>query len=213
MKGIKLYSKLVLLSILLISVSGCFEEQSPYLMESKIDLQNPNGIYEVILYRAVQEAFKQIKWDRYQDKKIFYDVQEITDGYLDNVVAALVEHKFLEAGGKILIVDKTGENKDKSEGQIKRETIYDYDVYITVPITGVYYYEGFLKRNYVAYVMVNLFEKQKDSSERSYSSGVIEKKFEKFIPSKVCIVSLWVLLLSVVILLITKILFQKKINI
>ena len=89
----------------------------------------------------------------------------------------MAEHKFLEVGGKILVISKTGENKGKSTAEIKKATDYNYDIYITVPISGVYYYEGFLKRNYVGYVMVNVFEQQKDGTAHKYSSGIIEKRF------------------------------------
>lgn len=209
MKKIKLFLKFVLVAFISMNLSGCFEEQSPYLVESTIDLQNPNGIYELLLYKGMQEAFEKIDWGRYQNKKIFYCVEEITDGYLDNVVSALADHKFLAVGGKILVVNKAGENKDKSEKEIKKEMEYDYDVYITVPISGVYYYEGFFRRNYIAYVMINLFEKQKSGSEHNFSSGIIEKRFDQFIPSKVFTVCAWVLILSGIILSIIKILFKK----
>ena len=196
--------------MVLFGLSGCFREESPYLVENTIDLQSPNGIYEKLLYEGVQEAVKGIEWNKYKSKKIFYSVQEITDGYLDNVVSSLMDHKFVEVGGDVLFVDKSEENKDKTDAEIKKETDYDYDVYITVPISGVYYYEGFFGRNYVAYVMVNLFAKQKDGTEYNYSSKIIEKKFDKFIPSRVCIVSLWVLLLSTVIMLFFKLINYKK---
>ena len=205
----KIFAMCVLLGVMLV-VSGCYQEESPYLVESTIDLQSPNGIYETLLYKGAQEAFNKIEWSKYKDKKIIYSVQEINNGYLDNVVRSLVDYKFIEVGGSIVTINKSGENKDKPEREIKEGINYDYDVAITVPVSGVYYYEGFLRRNYVAYVMINLFAKQKNGSEYKCSSGIIEKKFDKFIPSKVCIVGLWVLLLAIVISIFIKFIVCKK---
>ena len=46
--------------------------------------------------------------------------------------------------------------EDIKNACIKKEIDYDYDVSITVPISGIHYYEGFFKRNYTAYVMINI---------------------------------------------------------
>ncbi len=202
-------AKFLLLGIIVSTLSGCFEEESPFKVESTIDLQSPNGIYEVLLFNGAKEAFEKIDWGKYKGKNIYFEVQEINDGYLDNVVSALAEHKFLESQGNILAISKTDENKDKTDSQIKEGSDYDYDVYLTVPIAGVYFYEGFFKRHYIAYVMLNLFEKRKDGAEYKTSSGLIEKKFDKFIPSKIFVTSIWVLIIAVIILFISKTLFIK----
>ncbi|MBU1086949.1 MAG: hypothetical protein KKD05_05450 [Candidatus Omnitrophica bacterium] len=204
MKQAKLFTKFAVLCVALLCLSGCYEEQPPFLMESKADFQSPNGIYEILLFEGAKEALEKIDWSKYENKKIFYDVQQITDGYLDNVVASLVEYKFLELGANLLQINKTEDNKDKTDTELKKEHPYDYDISITVPIAGVYYYEGFLRRNYVSSVMVNVFVKQKDGVENNFSSGIIEKKFDKFIPSKTFIVSLWIILLSIIILFLFK---------
>ena len=201
-----------MLGIIVFTISGCFEEESPFKVENTIDLQSPNGIYEVLLFNGAKEALTQIDWGKYKNKNIYFKVQEINNGYLDNVVSALAEHKFLESQGNILTICKTGENKDKTDNQIKKESDYDYDIYITVPISGVYFYEGFFKRQYTAYVMLNLFEKQKDKPEDKISSGLIEKKFDKFIPSKIFITSIWILIIAVIVLFILKILFKKHLT-
>lgn len=208
----KKITKFLLIGIIVLTISGCFEEEFPFKVENTIDLQSPNGIYEVLLFNGVKEAFEKIDWGKYKSKNIYFEVQKINDGYLDNVVSALVEHKFLESQGNILTISQTGENKEKTYGQIKKESNYDYDIYITVPISGVYFYEGFFKRQYIAYVMLNLFEKQKDKSEYKISSGLIEKKFDKFIPSKIFVTSIWILIIAVIILLILKILFKKHLT-
>lgn len=208
----KKITKFLMLGIIVFTISGCFEEESSFKVESILDMESPNGIYEVLLFNGVKEAFEKIDWGKYKSKNIYFEVQEINNGYLDNVVSALVEHKFLESQGNILTISKAGENKDKTDGQIKKESDYDYDIYITVPISGVYFYEGFFKRQYVAYVMLNLFEKQKDKSEYKISSGLIEKKFDKFIPSKIFVTSIWILIIAVIMLLILKILFKKHLT-
>lgn len=195
----KRFSIFVLLGILAFAVCGCFEEESPFIVEETIDLQSPNGIYETILLNGAKEAFEKIDWEKYKSKDIYFEVQEINDGYLDNVVSALIEHKFLEINGNILAETKEGEEKAD----------HDYDVYITIPVSGVYYYEGFFKRHYVSYVMLNLFETQKDGSEQKTSSGLIETEFDKFIPSRILVISLWVIIAAIIIMLVFKILFSR----
>ena len=211
MKKIVFLRKLVLLCLVTLCLTGCNEEKSPYLMESNADFQSPNGIYEVLLVKGAKEALAKFDWSKYKNKQIFYAVPEITDGYLDNVVASLVEYKFLELGSNILQVKRTEEDKGKSDQELKNEQKFDYDIYITVPISGVYYYEGFFGRNYVANVMINAFVKEKDGTETNFSSGIIEKKFDRFIPSKIFILSLWIILLSIIIALLLKnIVLNKK---
>ena len=204
MKKLALLNRFVLVCLAAICLSGCYDDQSPFLMENKVDLQSPNGIYEILLFKGAEEALKKIDWSKYKDKQIFYSVPQITNGYLDNVVNSLVHYKFLELGANILYVNRTEDNKDKTDKELKKEQKYDYNIDITVPISGVYYYEGFFKRNYVASVMVNVFAEQIDGTEHNFSSGIIEKKFDKFIPSKTFIVSLWIILLSIVILFLFK---------
>ena len=198
------------LCCVLLSTSGCFDEASPYLVENTIDLQSPNGIYEVLLVDAAKKAFDKHDWAQYKDKKIFCNVTHITDGFLDNVVSALVMSRFVDAGATILTVNKSGKNADKTETELKSAVPYDFDVSISLPVSGVYYYEGFLKRNYYAYVMASILSKKKDGTEEKFSSGVVKKKLDRFIPSKVFVVSVWVLLVAMAIMLFAKLLFFKN---
>jgi len=210
MSKIRMFLGFVGLCGVLLSTSGCFEEASPYLVENTIDLQSPNGIYEGLLFGAAKEAFDKHDWAQYKDKKIFCDVTHITDGYLDHVVSALVMSRFVDAGALILTVNKSGKNADKTDAELKSAVPYDFDVSISAPVSGVYYYEGFLKRNYYAYVMASILSKKKDGTEDRFSSGIVKKKLDRFIPSKVFVVSVWVLLVSMAVLLFAKLLFLKN---
>ena len=91
------------------------------------------------------------------------------------MVSALVSHKLLEAEGNILTIVKTKENKAVPIDILKQETDFDFDLYITVPVSGVNTYEGFLTTNHSAYVVMKLYEKTRDGSENNYTSGVIVK--------------------------------------
>jgi len=210
MSKVRMFLGFVGLCGVLLSTCGCFDEASPYLVENTIDLQSPNGIYEVLLVDVAKKAFDKHDWAQYKDKKIFCNVTHITDGFLDNVVSALVMSRFVDAGATILTVNKSGKNADKTETELKSAVPYDFDVSISLPVSGVYYYEGFLKRNYYAYVMASILSKKKDGTEDKFSSGIVKKKLDRFIPSKVFVVSVWVLLVAMAIMLFAKLLFFKN---
>jgi len=198
MKAKKFILAIIFLGFIPICLCGCFEEESPFIVEETIDLLSPNGIYELILFRGMDNALEKIDFSKYSEKKIYYDVQKITDGYLDNVVSVAIEQKFSDIKVNKLIVNKSEKNKDRSDDELKEETEYDYDLYFTVPVTGVYYYEGFIKKHFTSYVSINLLEKQKNGLVKTYSSGIINTTFDQFIPSRYFLISVWVLLIAVI---------------
>lgn len=213
MNAKKLILAVIFLGFIPICLCGCFEEESPFIVEETIDLLTPNGIYELILFKGMDSALQKIDFSKYSEKKIYYEVQEIIDGYLDNVVSVAIDQRFSDIKANKLIINKSEENKDRSDDELKKETEYDYDLYFTVPVTGVYYYDGFIKKHFISYVSINLVEKPKNGLMKTYSSGIINTEFDQFIPSRYFLISMWVLLISVILsimgLTILKIYFLK----
>ena len=53
MKAKKFVLTIILLGFVTIGLGGCFEEKSPFIVEERIDLITPNGIYELILFWSI----------------------------------------------------------------------------------------------------------------------------------------------------------------
>ena len=169
-------------------IIGCEEEKS-FLIESQNDLVNRNGIYYSILYEGINKALDKLNLDKYSGKKIEYDIKEFTDGYTENVADALIQMRLEELGVKILIKETA---KDTAKGEKEPKEEYDFRLDFYIPICGIYRYNGLLKENHKACLMIKMVENQKDAKSSISQSGLIETSFKRFIPSIIFTISIWV---------------------
>ncbi|HPA18620.1 MAG TPA: hypothetical protein PLU30_12790 [Verrucomicrobiae bacterium] len=192
--------RLPIFALVTVALTGCIDDEPRLLMENTIDLVSPNGIHEVLLLGGLNEALGKIDWTKYANKNVYVDTFTTCDGYADKVLHTAVKSKLHAVGANILTITKSEENKDKSDEELKRETEYQYDLTFTAPVSGVYSYEGFFSRQYVAHVMVNLVEAQKGNGGRVMSGGLIEKRFQTFIPGQIFVVSCWTVASAILIM-------------
>lgn len=175
---------------------GCFEDtRGVYFVENQSDLINPNGIYRHLLNQGIENALQKIDLSRYRGKVVHYNVEEITDGVSENMLKAHLDAKLSALNTKGV----SAATNDKGQ-KVPDVDSADFQLSFKVPVSGIHEYQGFVKNVISSYVLVTLLAKTKDGGTEIYSSGVVETKLDKFIPSRFFIAAMWTLIVGLILL-------------
>jgi hypothetical protein len=217
-------TSIVLLLFLLISVSGCKKgTRALFLDSAPLDLVNPNGAYEEVLYGAVDEALEsnEIDFSKYKDKEVSYTLTALSPGYAKIIVSSMVKRKLYDVRSTVISPEDRlakelpeeviKKSKDTSENNNEKESRYFLNV--MVPVAGVHEYNGLLRKYIEATVLINISESDEKNNHKYYKGKMITKKYDHFILNDVVIVVFWIvliLLLMIVLYLMRSKLFVTK---
>ncbi|MBN1498767.1 MAG: hypothetical protein JW982_01305 [Spirochaetes bacterium] len=189
-----------LITIIIISLlASCGQKNTDRQIISgslPVDLINPNGIYEYLIFEASSKALSGFDIAKYNNKHILLTYSMIAGEYTEEIITSSIEN--------LLSANNVSVSKDNAQEKIQ----YDYKLNFSVPVCGIHEYSGLVRTNISANIIINLTEISAEGNQKFHTSGLIVKKYDHLLLNEYSITSFWIIMLSLLFLAALRILLH-----
>ncbi len=171
-------------------LTSCSKDHGSTILSSytPVDLIDPNGAYELVLYEAISIGIDNIDFEKYSGKKVICTVSNYDNMYINSMFENTVNYYLANNGAQI--INKVPDN-EKSDIQ------YDYVLDFSIPVCGVHEYTGFIKNKMDANIIINIIETDRNNNVSSFSSGLIHHQYRYTMYNSYVIFSFWFVVLLI----------------